>query len=125
MPPKYSKVLSYNSILPLNSFNKGASLSPKATNNLKVLCPAVGVSIGSGCFTLVAFVMVSLKAAYLHRSPLSQHRPFIGSFPVNPHPFLAGPPTTGEEGSLMLAFSDGLALPSCRLTFRLKGALSY
>jgi hypothetical protein len=51
MPPTYSKVLSYSKIPPLNSCNQEASLSPMATNNLRVLCRNAGASIGSGCRT--------------------------------------------------------------------------
>jgi hypothetical protein len=43
--------------------------------------------------------------------PAHERRPYVGSFPVNPRPFLDGTPTTGKEDSLMLAFSDGIALP--------------
>ena len=111
MSPKYSKILSYSKVPPLNSFNQEASLSPVATNNLRVLCRAAGASIGSGCFALVALVMMMLEERLHPSTQLSQRRPFVGSFPVNPRPFLAGPPTTGVEDSLMLAFSDGLALP--------------
>ena len=111
MPPKYSKVLSYSRVPPLNSFNQEASLSPRATNNLRLLCRAAGASIGSGCFALVALVMMILQERQHPSIALPQRLPFVGSFPVNPRPFLAGPTTTGAEDSLMLAFSDGLALP--------------
>ena len=111
MPPTYSKVLSYSKVPPLNSFTQEASLSPRATNSLRLLCRAAGASIGSGCFALVGLVMMILEERLHPSIALSQRRPFVGSFPVNPRPFLAGPSTTGAEDSLMLAFSDGLTLP--------------
>ena len=111
MSPKYSQVLLYSKVPPLNSFTQEASLSPRATNSLRLLCRAVGASIGSGCFALVALVMMILEERLQPPIALSQRRPFVGSFPVNPRPFLAGPSTTGAEDSLMLAFSDGLTLP--------------
>ena len=43
--------------------------------------------------------------------PALQRLPFVGSFPMNPRPFLSGKATTGSEDSLMLAFSDGITLP--------------
>lgn len=82
-----------------------------ATNNLRVLCRTAGASIGAGCFALAALVMMMLEERLHPLTPASQRRPFVGSFPINPRPFLAGKPTTGAEDSLMLAFSDGLALP--------------
>jgi hypothetical protein len=111
MSPTYSEILSYSKVPPLNSFNQEATLSPAAMNNLRYLCRAANASIGSGCFALVALVMMMLEERLHPSIPLSQRRPFVGSFPVNPRPFLAGAPTTGAEDSLMLAFSDGLALP--------------
>jgi hypothetical protein len=121
MPPTYSKVLSYRKVPPLNSFNQEASLSPMATNNLRALCRAAGASIGSGCLALVALVMMILEERLHPLVPLSNRRPFVGSFPVNPRPFLAGAPTTGAEDSLMLAFSDGLTLPFLPSDLPIKG----
>jgi hypothetical protein len=41
-------------------------------------------------------------------TPLSDRKPFITGFPLNPRPFLSKPV---EAESLMLAFSDGIELP--------------
>lgn len=112
-PSKYESILSYTSVPPLNSCALHATLSPAASMNLRTLCRAANASIGSGCFALVALVMMDLQDRY---HPVSQQSssplPVVLSFPVNPRPFLTGgPSTTGAEESLMLAFSDGLTLP--------------
>jgi hypothetical protein len=54
-------------------------------------------------------------------TPADERKPYVGSFPVNPRPFLEGPPTTGKEDSLMLAFSDGIALPFLPSDLNLEG----
>ena len=51
--------------------------------------------------------MTLYEARFPHVKP-ADRLPFIGSFPVNPRPFLTGNPL---PDSLMLAFSDGILLP--------------
>ncbi|KAK5955251.1 hypothetical protein OHC33_003933 [Knufia fluminis] len=110
-PPLYDKVLSYSQTPPLNAGNISADLYGRSVTNMRRLCKEAGISIGSGCFTLVAMVMMDFEERRHPDTALSARLPFVGSFPVNPRPFLSGKPTTGEENSCMLAFSDGVTLP--------------
>ena len=111
VPAKYPGVLGYSKVPPLNSFAVSATLSTPATQKLAQLCREAKISVGSGCFTLVGMVMMEFEERRNPNIPLDERLPFVGSFPVNPRPFLAGKPTTGKEDSLMLAFSDGITLP--------------
>lgn len=56
-------------------------------------------------------VMMLLEEQRNPHIPDDERLPFVGSFPINPRPFLTGEPTTGKEDSFMLAFSDGVTLP--------------
>ena len=110
-PPKYASVINYNITPPLNNHTISPTLGPISTVRLLQLCRHAHISIGSGLFTLVGMVMMLFYERQRPDVPLDQRLPFIGSFPVNPRPFLAGPTTTGQESSLMLAFSEGIVLP--------------
>lgn len=124
MPPKYSAVLDYSKTPLLNTYFATAALSKRASARIKSLCRSANVSIGSGAFALVALVMMILyeKQQQQEQSPSTtttvtnpeNHQapilPFVASFPLNPRAFLTHP-TTGQESSLILAFSDGLTLP--------------
>ncbi|KAJ9654910.1 hypothetical protein H2198_006092 [Neophaeococcomyces mojaviensis] len=129
--PTFNKVLDYSITPPLNAGHVSADLYGRSVANMRFLCRSVGISIGSGCFTLVALVMMYLYERLDPHIALTARRPFVGSFPVNPRPFLSGEPTTGKEDSCMLAFSDGVTLPflPCDLDFagrfRLLGRLAH
>jgi hypothetical protein len=113
LTPKYA-LLNYAIPPRNNSYTINATLSPAASQHLISLCRSTTppISIGSGLFVLVALAMMTLhERSPSHTNCPDAHPPFIGSFPLNPRPFLSGPPTTGKEDSLMLAFSDGISLP--------------
>lgn len=110
-PQFYDKILDYAQTPPLNAGNISADLYGRSVSNMRHLCSEAGISIGSGCFTLVAMVMMDFEERRHPHVALSERLPFVGSFPVNPRPFLSGRPTTGEENSCILAFSDGVILP--------------
>lgn len=110
VPPTYQEVLDYSETPPLNSGIITGDLTGKSVHNLRRLCREAGISIGSGLFTLVAMVMMGFEERRNPNTPLAERLPFVGSFPVNPRPFLSGEPTTGKENSCMLAFSDGVVL---------------
>lgn len=110
-PEKYERVLNYGHTPPLNAGHVGADLYGRSVQNMRRLCKEAGISIGSGCFTLVAMVMMQLEEQRTPEIDLAERLPFVGSFPVNPRPFFSGEPTTGNENSCMLAFSDGVTLP--------------
>jgi hypothetical protein len=111
LEPKFSKVIDYSRTPPLNTYPLRALLSGSSTKRLSRICRSARISIGSGCFALVAIVMMLLEERRNPSIPPHQRPPFVGSFPINPRPFLTGAPTTGKEDSLMLAFSDGITLP--------------
>lgn len=110
IPTTYSKVIDYSRTPPLNTFSIQAILSSASTKKLIQLCREAKISIGAGSFTLVGMSMMHFYERIDPSLPLSQRLPFVGSFPINPRPFLSSN-TTGHEDSLMLAFSDGIVLP--------------
>ena len=110
-PSTYEKVLDYSETPPLNAGNVGGDLYGRSVQNMRRLCSEASISIGSGLFTLVAMAMMEMEERRHPDITLSQRLSFVGSFPVNPRPFLSGEPTTGKENSCMLAFSDGVTLP--------------
>lgn len=131
LPPTYATALDYSKKPPLNCFVATMDLSQRATHNLIRLCRQAGISVGSGAFVLVGMVMMrfeEIRNPYIH---FTDRPPFIGSFPLNPRPFLSGKPTTGKEDSLMLAFSDGVILPfipshlDLQKSFRVLGRLAH
>jgi len=111
LPPKFSGVLDYSRVPPLNTYPIRPTLSADSSQRLAKLCREARISIGSGCFALVALVMMLFEEKRNPDIPARDRLPFVGSFPVNPRPLLDGTPTTGKEDSLMLAFSEGIALP--------------
>ncbi|ETN41164.1 uncharacterized protein HMPREF1541_03099 [Cyphellophora europaea CBS 101466] len=120
-PPKYDKLLDYSRVPPLRHHAIRPVIGPKSTARLAALCRQSHISFGAGLFTLVAIVMMQFHESLYPAIPLSQRLPFIGSFPINPRPFLAGTPTTGQEDSLMLAFSEGVVLPFLPHTLPFEG----
>ncbi|KAH0839031.1 hypothetical protein FOPE_05377 [Fonsecaea pedrosoi] len=121
--PKFSNVLDYTRSPPLNTFPLRATLGPVSTRRLSKVCREARISVGSGCFALVALVMMLFEEKRHPHVPTHERLPFVGSFPVNPRPFLSGTPTTGKEDSLMLAFSDGVTLPFLTGDLDLEGRL--
>lgn len=101
---KYDRILDYGRVPPLTSGIETVTLSQAATRQLQRLCQEVGVSIGSGCFSLVAIVMMRLEEIF---HPDNERRPFVASFPINSRPFFAH---GGHPASLMLAFSYGIGM---------------
>lgn len=111
LPPRYSDVLDYSRVPMLNTYTSKPKLNKRATHNLTRLSRNAGITLGSGGFTLAAMIMMEFEERRHPDIPLDERLPFVGSFPVNPRPFLSGEPTTGKEESCMLAFSDGVSLP--------------
>lgn len=111
LPPSFSSILDYSRVPPLNTNTVRLALSVASSQRLARLCRDARISIGSGCFALVALVMMVFEEKRNPDIPAHERLPFVGSFPVNPRPLLDGTPTTGKEDNLMLAFSEGIALP--------------
>jgi len=110
MPPTYESILDYTKSPPLNSFTYHVKLSRQASNRIIRLCRQAKISIGSGCFTVVALSMMVMRERYSSTSEDLSRLPFVAGFPVNPRPFFRDPKTVSTD-SLMLAFSDGISLP--------------
>jgi len=106
--PIYASVLDYSRTPPLNTESGRVSITTQNTQRLHRLCRETKASIGAGCFALVAVVMMELHELRFPDIPLSERRPFITGFPLNPRAFFNH---HTEPNSLMLAFSDGIALP--------------
>lgn len=105
----YERLLNYKTQPPpTNSCVAMTKLSHTATKHLHTLCRSTNVSVGAGCFLLVAMAMMQLYEAQTPNLPISERLPFIGSFPINPRPFFSH---HAAPNSLMLAFSDGIILP--------------
>lgn len=115
MPPTYSQIFNYSPERKplLNSFQCTASLSRKASSRFVQLTRAANASIGAGCFALVALTMMELEEVRHPDIPLSERRPFIASFPLNPRAFFG---YSGPSDSCMLAFSDGIVQKRLRST---------
>ncbi|EXJ87925.1 hypothetical protein A1O1_04852 [Capronia coronata CBS 617.96] len=111
MRPEFPAILDYTHVPPINTFAVRAALSPRASQRLTQMCRDARISIGSGCFALVAVAMMLMEERRNPHVPQHERQPFVGSFPVNPRPFLTGRSTVGREDSLMLAFSEGVSLP--------------
>jgi len=122
--PVYDRVLDYTQTPPLNAGHISADLYDRSASNMRRLCKEAGISIGSGCFTLVAMVMMDFEERRHPNIPLDDRLPFVGSFPVNPRPFFTGTSTTGKENSCMLAFSDGVTLPFLPRVLDFRGRFS-
>ncbi|KAI1185867.1 hypothetical protein F5B17DRAFT_406145 [Nemania serpens] len=108
--PRYPTVLDYSRTPPLNTFFIEFQLSPAASQRLYRLCREAGASVGAGGFVLVGMAMMALHEA-LHPDEAAgdaARRPFIGGFPLNARPLMAGAP---RLGSAMLAFCRGVVLP--------------
>jgi hypothetical protein len=123
MQPTFSAVLDYSCKPPLNTFPIRAVLGAEATRKISRICREAKISVGSGCFALVAIVMMLFEEKIHPNIAPHKRLPFVGSFPVNPRPFLSGLPTTGKEDSLMLAFSDGVTLPFLESSLDLEGRI--
>lgn len=108
LPPTYRDVLDYSQTPPLNSGRISGDLYGRSVQNMRKLCKEAGFSIGSGLFTLVSMAMMEMEERRNPDVSMAQRLPFVGSFPVNPRPFLTG---ESPNGSCMLAFSDGVTLP--------------
>ncbi|KAI1323764.1 hypothetical protein F5Y16DRAFT_330852 [Xylariaceae sp. FL0255] len=107
MHPKYARILDYSETPPLNTFSATVELSKAASQRLFRLCREAKASIGAGGFVLVAMAMMALHERRYPNESDDERRPFIGSFPLNPRPFI----NTKCLDTVMLAFCEGVLLP--------------
>ena len=108
LSPTYAPLLDYSKPPILNSIPCYAKASPNGTKRLHRLCREANVSIGAGVYALAAIIMMEFHERRETNIPLSERRPFITGFPLNPRVFFN---YHVEPNSLMLAFNDGIRLP--------------
>jgi hypothetical protein len=108
MSPTYAPVLDYTKPPILNSVPCFAMAPLKATRRLHRLCKELNVSIGAGVYAVGAILMMEFHERREPNIPLSERKPFITGFPLNPRAFFN---YHVEPNSLMLAFNDGILLP--------------
>lgn len=118
MAPKFNKILDYSIVPPLNSFRQDVVLSVAATHRLQRMCREIKVSIGAGAFAYVGIVMMELSEARFGSEIAAARPPCVLGFPLNPRPFFG---YKGQPDSLLLAFSDGVALPFLPSDLALEG----
>lgn len=69
---------------------------------------------------MVGVCMMEMHERQSPEIPLSERKVFIPGFPLNPRAFFGG---NSEPDSMMLAFSDGIALPFLSARLRVAGRL--
>jgi hypothetical protein len=120
LSPTYRPLLDYSKTPPLNSMPCFAKASLKGTKRLHRLCREANASIGAGCFALAALLMMEFYEKREPHIPLSERRPFISGFPLNPRAFFNH---HVDPNSLMLSFCDGILLPFLPSDLDLDGRL--
>lgn len=120
LSPTYAPVLDYQKTPPLNGATLFTHANMRSTKRLHRLCREVKCSVGAGCFALAALIMMEMYEKREPNIPLSERRPFISGFPVNPRAFFN---LSNEPNSLMLGFCDGIALPFLPSSLDLEGRL--
>jgi len=110
MPRLFPTILNYDKSPPLTSGRSLVKLSGGASNKIVNLCRQIHVSIGAGCFTLIAMSMMAIYEQENKSIDIEAAVPFTFSFPINPRPFFQDPKNVPID-SLMLVFSDGITLP--------------
>lgn len=110
LPAKFPTALDYSPQYqpPLETGSIILTLSLAAAQRLRSLSRSAGTSIGAGCFALVGLAMMALETELHPHVSLSERKPFVASFPLNPRPFFN---YNGPADSCMLAFSEGIVLP--------------
>ena len=106
--PVYRNVLDYTRTPVLNTVPVHIHVSAEHTGRLQTLVRQARASMGAGIYAMVAMCMMEM---YERREPdvASQDRMcFITGFPLNPRAFFG---FNSDPDSMMLAFSDGIALP--------------
>lgn len=118
--PKYARIFDYSEARrpPMNGGNIGAALSASASQRLMSLCREAKVSIGAGCFALAGMSMMEIHEERYPDIPAAERPAFAASFPLNPRAFFANPPAAD---SCMLAFSEGIVMPSLPSTLPVEG----
>jgi hypothetical protein len=120
MPTTYAAVLDYSKTPPLSSFVSHVKLSTGASDRVIKLCREVKVTIGVGCFVLVALSMMRMRERHYPADTKTLGLPFTAGFPISPRNLFKDP-SSAPTDSLMLAFSDGVTLPYLPSSLPLSG----
>jgi hypothetical protein len=108
-PPTYHAAIDYTRTPPLNSIPVWIHVSARNTQRLHRLAREANASIGAAIYALAALCMMEFHERQ-HPTTPPRHRPaFIAGFPLDPRAFF--PHHGPDPDSMMLAFSDGIALP--------------
>lgn len=108
LSPVYKDVLDYTRTPVLNTIPVHIQVSAEQTGRLQKLVRKARASMGAGIYAMVALCMMEM---YERREPgVKPHDrlSFITGFPLNPRAFFG---FNSDPDSMMLAFSDGIALP--------------
>ncbi|SMY19997.1 unnamed protein product [Zymoseptoria tritici ST99CH_1A5] len=106
---KYAAVLDYSAVPPLNTTTLHVAIPSSSAKHLSALCRSTSTTLGAGIFALAALTMMEAHENSSSSSFSPQDRPFITGFPLNPRAFFNH---HTDPNSMMLAFSDGISLPS-------------
>ncbi|KAK4507821.1 hypothetical protein PRZ48_001556 [Zasmidium cellare] len=117
LSPTYSRILDYTRTPLLNTYPLFVHISAQNTHRLHTLCKSVSATLGAGIYALAALVAMEL---HQQRYPLEAREAFITGFPLNPRAFFNH---HNDPDSMMLAFSDGIALPFLSADLPLAGRL--
>jgi hypothetical protein len=120
LSPVYGRVLDYSRTPPLNTRHVPIRIPLRNTQRLHRLCREAKASIGAGCFALSALSMMEMEELLHPNIPLSERKPFISGFPLDPRAFFN---YRTDPDSLMLAFCDGISLPFLPSTLDLGGRI--
>lgn len=120
LSPTYSKVLDYTRTPPLNTIPVYIHMSASNTRRLHRISREAKASIGAGVYALAALCMMEFHERREPSVPLQDRKCFITGFPLNPRAFFN---LHAEPDSMMLAFSDGIALPFLSSDLPVEGRL--
>lgn len=119
-PPLYNKVLNYTRTPLLNTLPIHIRVSAQHTAQLQKLVREAQASMGAGIYAMVGVCMMEMYEKQSPEIPLSERKVFIPGFPLNPRAFFGW---NSEPDSMMLAFSDGIALPFLSAQLSVAGRL--
>lgn len=119
-PPLYNKVLNYTRTPLLNTLPIHIRVSAQHTAQLQKLVREAQASMGAGIYAMVGVCMMEMYEKQSPEIPLSERKVFIPGFPLNPRAFFGW---NSDPDSMMLAFSDGIALPFLSAQLRVAGRL--
>ncbi|EME49863.1 hypothetical protein DOTSEDRAFT_122199 [Dothistroma septosporum NZE10] len=120
LSPVYKQVLDYTRTPVLNTLPAYIHIPARSTARLSRICKTVKTSLGAGIYALAALVMMEFHERRYPDIAPDGRACFITGFPLNPRAFFN---CHNDPDSMMLAFSDGIALPFLPSELDLEGRL--